>query len=450
MRKTLKRLGGAAVLLLLALLLIPCGKAMAWEVWPYHIENVTLQGTVDQEINLYAGDVYQDKMQMNSNGTPGSYFKEWPFAVVPQKGHVVGFSALKNNPTRGYLSIININHPGNGGSGQNLAISGDGNSIYLVCPAGYQLTDMAWVIKCFDESCVDSYYINSDGYWLIKFKDVNGDGCGDILFRGYENGYSGSNVQYILYSLANKSTTATRDTNITLLYEPPTFAGGNTQAGAARIAAEAARIAAENTVAYAQQAASNSSNAYSAASSANSNASTAASNTAYGGASAAYWSYYGYYKAIDAQTAGNNATTAANNAANIAQNALTAGNNATSKANDVLNQVNNGSYGLNSISNKVSNISSQVTNIQNSIAPQITKVIGVGGATCSRPGGSFSFLVDASGATQYCYSIDGGAFSAWQTLNAFTVTLAAGSHTITVKAKNTGVEAQASMIAFGL
>lgn len=224
-------------------------------------------------------------------------------------------------------------------------------------------------------------------------------------------------------------------TCIKAIIDVPTFKNGNTQAGAARIAAEAARIAAENTVAYAQQAASNAQNAYSAANAANNNATTAANNTAYGGGSAAYWGYYGYYRANDAANNAQNAVNSANNATNAANSA---NNTITTSRTDILNSINNST--------------TQITNtVKATIRPDIKKVSGQNGATCAKSG-AFTVVVSATDADEYRAYVD-GVGGAWQTNPSIILSITPGVHTIYVQARNsrdTSKVVQDTMTVFGL
>ena len=126
------------------------------------------------------------------------------------------------------------------------------------------------------------------------------------------------------------------------------------------------------------------------------------------------------------------AQAAANNAYNTA---LTANANITNAKTEIQN-----------------NINSIKTDIQNSVQPHIEKVVGLSGATCTK-GTTFTVVISASGANQYCARVSGDSWSPWAAENNISVPVGStpGAKTIEVKARNSlkpASETSSSIIVF--
>jgi hypothetical protein len=103
------------------------------------------------------------------------------------------------------------------------------------------------------------------------------------------------------------------------------------------------------------------------------------------------------------------------------------------------------------INTKLEGINTNITNIKNSIPPQIHKVQGKNGATCTT-NGYFTVVISASNANQYrawdsAYSAPG-----WGSSNVVTIPIGSGARTIIVEAKkeNDRVVARSSTTVFGI
>lgn len=299
-------------------------------------------------------------------------------------------------------------------------------------------TDMSYVLSAIDPICVEQAYTANYRIY-VKLKDINGDGLYDFKTAKREFTYEYSPIKLTSCLECYDTGWSTYNSGISVIYDPPTFAEGNTQAGAARTAAEAARIAAENTVSYAQQAAANATNAYNAAYSANTNAANAANNTWYSGNTAGYWSNLAANRALDATNAVNTAQTNINSNTNTAINSLKS--DLTTSKTDINNNTNT------AINNAVTNIQNS---IKNAVEPEIKSVKGLNGATCTKSG-QFTVVISAKNATQYRAYVDsvGGA---WGTNKQITLSVPAGPHVIYVQAKNdtSTTIAEETMTVFGL
>jgi hypothetical protein len=174
---------------------------------------------------------------------------------------------------------------------------------------------------------------------------------------------------------------------------------------AARLAAEEAKTAAEN--------------AENAANAAKTSADRAANQTWYNNKSAAQWSYDAYNKA------------------NITANDATYIRNTQ----------------LPEIEKKINNLQTAVNNIQSLVGPQIQKISGLNGATCTT-GTTFSVVIQASGATEYRVKADTGPWSEWTPVDSpvmATGISGTGTHTIYVEARNaSGATASGQMVMFKL
>lgn len=160
---------------------------------------------------------------------------------------------------------------------------------------------------------------------------------------------------------------------------------------------------------------------------------------------AAYYRKYGdLYSAADAaRTAAVDAKNAANTAASRVwdstegKSAATLAKEARDKANQAITEINN--------------VKSVVNNIQASIGPQILKISGLNGATCTRTT-TFTVVVQASGATQYRVKLDSGSWGSWTaigtpaTISGISTT---GAHTVYVEVQNaSGATASGQMTFF--
>lgn len=110
------------------------------------------------------------------------------------------------------------------------------------------------------------------------------------------------------------------------------------------------------------------------------------------------------------------AQTAANNAYNTA---LTANANITNAKNEIQNSIN-----------------SIKTDIQNTVQPHIEKVVGLGGATCTRST-TFTVVISATGTNEYCARVSGNSWSPWTAENNISVPVGStpGAKTIEIKTK---------------
>lgn len=175
-------------------------------------------------------------------------------------------------------------------------------------------------------------------------------------------------------------------------------------------AADAARTAAVDAKNAANTAASNASNAYNAANAAKSSADAA--KTSADTAAARVWD-----------------STESKSAATLAKEAR-------DKANQALTQINN--------------VKTVVNNLQSSVTPQIQKISGLNGATCTKTT-SFTVVVQASGATQYRVKLDNGSWGSWTAMGTpTTVTVSTtGAHTVYVEIQNaSGATASGHMTFF--
>ena len=139
----------------------------------------------------------------------------------------------------------------------------------------------------------------------------------------------------------------------------------------------------------------------------------------------------------------NNTYTQATNAATRTWNstegksAATLAKEARDKSNEALTEINT--------------IKTTIDSIKSSIAPVITKTIGLNGATCTKTS-NFTVTIQASGADEYRAKLDSGSWTTWDTSKNITLGgLTNGAHTINVQAKNSnGVVAESSMVVFKL
>jgi hypothetical protein len=142
----------------------------------------------------------------------------------------------------------------------------------------------------------------------------------------------------------------------------------------------------------------------------------------------------------------NTATIASNAATNAAtrtwdptegKSAATLAKEARDKSNEALTEINT--------------IKTTIDSIKSSVAPVITKTIGLNGATCTKTS-NFTVTIQASGANEYRARLDSGSWTAWGTSKNITLGgLTNGAHTINVQARNSNrVVAESSMVVFKL
>jgi hypothetical protein len=100
---------------------------------------------------------------------------------------------------------------------------------------------------------------------------------------------------------------------------------------------------------------------------------------------------------------------------------------------------------------EINTIKTTIDSIKSSIAPVITKTIGLNGATCTKTS-NFTVTIQASGADEYRAGLDSGSWTAWGPSKDITLGgLTNGAHTINVQARNSnGVVAESSMVVFKL
>jgi len=100
---------------------------------------------------------------------------------------------------------------------------------------------------------------------------------------------------------------------------------------------------------------------------------------------------------------------------------------------------------------EINTIKTTIDSIKSSVAPVITKTIGLNGATCTKTS-YFTVTIQASGANEYRAGLDSGSWTAWGPSKNITLGgLTNGAHTINVQAKNSnGVVAESSMVVFKL
>jgi len=98
-----------------------------------------------------------------------------------------------------------------------------------------------------------------------------------------------------------------------------------------------------------------------------------------------------------------------------------------------------------------SDIMAEFLQLKSSIAPTITKVSGLNGATCTKTS-SFTVVIDASGASEYRAKVDSGSYTPWTTSKNITLSnISNGVHNIDVQVRNTnGAIAEGSMTIFRL
>jgi hypothetical protein len=100
---------------------------------------------------------------------------------------------------------------------------------------------------------------------------------------------------------------------------------------------------------------------------------------------------------------------------------------------------------------EINAIKTTIDSIKSSVAPVITKTIGLNGATCTKTS-NFIVTIQASGADEYRAKLDSGSWTVWDTSKNITLGgLTNGAHTINVQARNSnGVVAESSMVVFKL
>jgi hypothetical protein len=148
-------------------------------------------------------------------------------------------------------------------------------------------------------------------------------------------------------------------------------------------------------------------------------------------------------KLNDTYTHASNANANATNAATRTwdptegKSAATLAKEARDKSNEALTEINT--------------IKTTIDSIKSSIAPVITKTIGLNGATCTKTS-NFIVTIQASGANEYRARLDSGSWTAWGTSKNITLGgLTNGAHTINVQARNSNrVVAESSMVVFKL
>ena len=86
---------------------------------------------------------------------------------------------------------------------------------------------------------------------------------------------------------------------------------------------------------------------------------------------------------------------------------------------------------------KATTVESKVNVLQQMISPDIKQVVGQNGATCTK-GTTFTVVISANNANQYCARVAGDSWSSWSNSNTITVQVgsSAGPKTIEVKARN--------------
>jgi len=134
-------------------------------------------------------------------------------------------------------------------------------------------------------------------------------------------------------------------------------------------------------------------------------------------------------------------------AVTAANSAKTSADSAKTYARNAYNLLNNSTYGLSSTYDKVAalestvnNLQTSITNITNNLAPQILKISGLNGATCTT-GSTFSVVVDAVGATEFRVKADTGSWSSWTSVGSPATAAGisgSGAHTIYVEVRNAG------------
>ncbi len=100
---------------------------------------------------------------------------------------------------------------------------------------------------------------------------------------------------------------------------------------------------------------------------------------------------------------------------------------------------------------EINTIKTTIDSIKSSVAPVITKTIGLNGATCTKTS-HFTVTIQASGADEYRAKLDSGSWTVWGTSKNITLGgLTNGAHTINVQARNSNrVVAESSMVVFKL
>ena len=175
--------------------------------------------------------------------------------------------------------------------------------------------------------------------------------------------------------------------------------------------------------------------------------------------------------ANNAYNVANNAYNAVNNASSYAQQAKSSADSAANNALNAYNAANNAAIytwdsseaksaatlakeardKANQALTEITNVKNTVNNIQASIGPQIFKVTGQNGATCTT-GTSFTVVIQATNAVQWRAKVDsGGTWSSWASITSpITLSVSStGAHTIFVEAQNSsGVTATGQMIMF--
>lgn len=149
-----------------------------------------------------------------------------------------------------------------------------------------------------------------------------------------------------------------------------------------------------------------------------------------------------YNAANAAKTSADAAKTSADTAAarvwdsTESKSAATLAKEARDKANQALTEINN--------------VKTVVNNLRSSVTPQIQKISGLNGATCTKTT-SFTVVVQASGATQYRVKLDNGSWGSWTAMGTpTTVTVSTtGAHTVYVEIQNaSGATASGQMTFF--
>lgn len=135
--------------------------------------------------------------------------------------------------------------------------------------------------------------------------------------------------------------------------------------------------------------------------------------------------------AINAKTSADNAYNAINTASSSLSNQL---NNVQS---NVQSSLNNLGSTLSNVQSSLSNVQNNVNNIQAYIPPILNKVSGYKNATATTDS-NFNVSLSFSGANEYRYNLDGGAWSDWTTIPGskyFTATGISGSgfHSVNVE-----------------
>jgi flagellin-like hook-associated protein FlgL len=226
--------------------------------------------------------------------------------------------------------------------------------------------------------------------------------------------YAGRNVTYLQYYVLLSSTNYTIG-QATISQADKLAVQTQQYAQQAATNAQQAATAANNTMSYAQQAQQAAINAQNAANQVN----TIVNSTLTTAAGVV-------------QDSSGTVLTAARAAQAAAQNAVTGISNISSKIDANQNALTNQ---LNNLQNTVTN---NFNNLSQFLTPSLKKISGFNGATATS-GTSIRLILDYSNATDYRYSIDGGAWSLWNPLtgNQISVPLGSpGAHTITVQVRN--------------